>query len=150
MPLVLNELLRLTGHTHRCETDATFGELVEESDRAIGKRHGRDDTVERRGIWPAACPVADAKVDAIIAERLQSGFGALGKLFADFDGIDGGSQLGEESCLIARASADFKYAAIGSELEPFCHFSHEGRLRNGGTAADREWVVRPRARFEVG
>ena len=65
--------------------------MVEESDGAIGKRHGRDDTVERRGIWPAARPVADAKVDVMIAECLQSGFGAPGELLADFDGIDGGS-----------------------------------------------------------
>ena len=125
VPLVLNELLRFSRQTYWEEADALCGELVEKLGGAIGERHGRDDAVEGSGIWPAACPVADAKVDTTIAECLQPGFGALGELLADFDGINGGRQLGEKSCLIAGASADFKHAAIGSEFEPFCHFSHE-------------------------
>ena len=125
VPLVLNELLRFSRQTYWEEADALCGELIEELGGAIGERHGRDDAVEGSGIWPAACSVADAKVDTTIAECLQPGFGALGELLADFDGINGGRQLGEKSCLIAGASANFKHAAIGSELEPFCHFSHE-------------------------
>ena len=125
VPLVLNELLRFSRQTYWHEADALCGELVEELGGAIGERHGRDDAVKGSGIWPAACPVADAKVDTTIAECLQPVFGALGELLADFDGINGGRQLGEKSCLIAGASADFKHAAIGSEFEPFCHFSHE-------------------------
>ena len=149
MPLILYELLGLSRHTNWDEADARFGELVEEPDGPIGERHGRDDAVEGGGLWPAARAVADTKVDATKAECFQSRFGVLGELLADVDGVDIGGQLSEQGGLVAGACADFEHAGIGSEFQPFSHFSHEGRLRDGGTVLDGERVVRPGTGFEV-
>lgn len=68
MPLILYELLRLSGHANRDEADACFGELIEESNGSIGECHGRDDAVEGRRFRPTARAVADVEVDAAIAE----------------------------------------------------------------------------------
>lgn len=70
---------------------------------------------------PAFVAVAIFDVDVGVAEVRESSGSLFGERRDDFDGVDVFDEFGEDSSLVAAASADFEDSISGLRIEAFGH-----------------------------
>src|SRR6516225_4842526 len=116
-------------------------QLADQRRRDLARRGGYDDAVEGRRLLPAVIAIARACHDIAIAQPLQPRGSAVRQPRHDLDRVNPPGEMGEDRRLVTRTSAHLKDGIVRPDANQVGHESHDERLRNGLTIANRQRLI---------
>ena len=135
------KLLRVSRTHGDCHSSA-FAELSKQRRRNTWSRSRNDDRIERRMFGQAQAAIANADRNIRVSKPPQNCFRRMRQARMPLDGVNTSRKLGQNGRLITRTGSDFEHSLASLQCERLQHESHDERLRNGLTLANRQRMVR--------